>query len=147
MFFLKELPTNSILTDYAKRYPDMNIDIMNATLPMLRRASLLIRQLEAYFTEHDLSQTRFLILIILDREIEQKPLRITDIVARLDVSKPVITNTLKALEKDGFINIRGSKIDQRTKTVLITSEGREKLASILPGYYKLMNEEHQSYNS
>ncbi|EIA2085013.1 hypothetical protein V4X21_004664 [Escherichia coli] len=71
MFFLKELPTRQMLDSYQKRFPAMKIDMVESALMLLRQASLLIRILDAYFAKHNLSQLRFLILVVLDREIDR----------------------------------------------------------------------------
>ena len=140
MFFLKELPTREILDRYSNRYSDMNIEKTEAALKMLRKASILLRELEAYFSQNGLSQTRFLILIVLDREPELDPLTISDLVDRLDVSKPVITNTLKTLEDEALVEVFECIKDRRAKRISITVKGQQKLHAILPGYYRLINE-------
>ena len=144
MFFLKELPTQTMIDKYAAQFAEMDREKFSDALHMLRRASLLIRKLEAYFSEHGLSQTRFLILMVLDREPETDSLTIGDIVDRLDVSKPVVTNTLKTLKKDGLVKIDAGEKDRREKTVTITKSGCDKIYSILPGYYHVINEEMRS---
>lgn len=141
MFFLKELPTQEMLERYSKLYSEMDLEKTDAALRLLRRASLFIRKLDQYFAKHNLSQTRFLILIILDREPDLQELAISDLGKRLDVSKPVITNTVKALCKDGLVNLDACETDMRSKKISITDYGREKLKAVLPDYYNLINEE------
>lgn len=68
MFFLKELPTRDILEQYHKRFPDMKVDMVENALLLMRQACILLRQLDEYFSKHDFSQLRFLIIAILDRE-------------------------------------------------------------------------------
>ena len=99
MFFLKELPTQTMIDKYAAQFAEMDREKFSDALHMLRRASLLIRKLEAYFSKHGLSQTRFLILMVLDREPETDSLTISDIVDRLDVSKTCNYKHFKNLEK------------------------------------------------
>lgn len=148
MFFLKELPGKAILEQYARKYPDMDVEKTDRALHMMRSASLLIRDLEAYFATHDLSQTKFLTLIVLEREPDKPHLTLTEICHRLDVSKTVISKTLKTLEKQGAIKIRQNIEDQRSKHIQITEKGRKKIESLMPGYYQLINkhiEENESY--
>ena len=71
MFFLKELPTNNMLERYKGLFPSENLTHTKEALSMLRRASLLMRNLEAYFASHGLSQLKFLILIVIHREPEK----------------------------------------------------------------------------
>ena len=93
MFFLKDLPTKEMLASYKKEFPEMRPEAVEAALIFMRQASLLLRDLEKYFAQHGLSQTRFLILILLDREANQEGLMAMDLVAKMDVSKTVISKT------------------------------------------------------
>lgn len=139
MFFLKELPSRQMVETYASAH-GVEARTIESALSLMRRTSLLIRRLEAYFTEHDLSQLRFLILIVIDREPDRHTLTIGEITDRLDVAGPVITRTLKTLSEDALVTIAPDKDDRRTRHVGLTVEGREKLASVLPGYFRIIDE-------
>lgn len=139
MFFLKELPTRDILETYQKRFPAMNVDKVEAALFMLRRASLLMRELEAYFAERDLSLLRYLIMIVLDREADRDSLMVSEIAERLDVSRPVMTRTIQALIDDGLLERRAHQKDGRMKLISLTPAGHTKLRRVLPGYYRLID--------
>jgi len=139
MFFLKELPTRETLEVYKERFPGMNVDKVEAALHMLKNASLLMRELDAYFAEHGLSQLRFLIMIVLDRETDRDSLKVSEIADRLDVSRPVMTRTIKALIDDGFLKWSADEKDGRARLISLTGAGREKLHGVLPGYYRLID--------
>ncbi len=136
MFFLKELPTRQMLEVYKKRFPDMKMDTVESALRLLRQASLLLRILDAYFTKHDLSQLRFLILVVLDREIDRDWLMASEVAARLDVSRPVMARTLKTLSDDKLLDFDEHDTDGRAKLIRLTSKGRWTLHEVLPGYYR-----------
>jgi DNA-binding MarR family transcriptional regulator len=144
MYVLKALPTKKILENYAEKYPELDVEKTATATRMLRQASLFIRELDAYFSECGLSQMRFFTLLILDREPEIKHFTMADLVQRLDVSKPIITNTVKALEKEGYVSISICEQDARAKLIAITDEGRRKLSEVLPGYYTLVREEMEA---
>lgn len=136
MFFLKELPTGQMLEAYQKRFPAMKIDMVESALSLLRQASLLMRILDAYFAKHNLSQLRFLILVVLDREIDRDGLMVSEIAARLDVSRPVMARTLKTLSDDELLYLNEHDADGRAKLVQLTQKGRRTLNEALPGYYR-----------
>jgi DNA-binding MarR family transcriptional regulator len=140
MFFLKELPTRQMLEGYRKRFPEMNVPAIEEALLMMRRASVLVRRLERYFDVHGLSLLRFLILIVIDREPEREGLSFGEITERVDVSKPVMTRTLKTLEQDGLISIASQNEDKRVKRVCLTKKGATMLEGVLPGYFSLIDE-------
>ncbi|MGE4504922.1 MAG: MarR family winged helix-turn-helix transcriptional regulator [Desulfovibrionaceae bacterium] len=158
MFFLKELPTRRILEAYRERFPSMDVDAVGGALALLRRASVLLRRLDVYFAERGLSQLRFVILIVLDRESAVAPedfedlehpgnienrehpgLNMGDIAERVDVSRPVLTRTVSAMEESGLVACRPSEEDARVRLVRLTDAGREALRGVLPGYYELLD--------
>ncbi|WP_211236335.1 MarR family transcriptional regulator [Desulfovibrio inopinatus] len=127
-----------MLSAYAAQFDEMDTAATKDALHMMRNASLLLRELEAYFRSQQLSQTRFLILIILDREPERDAMSAKDILQRLDVSKPVLTTTLQSLSKAGFITIDKAERDSRSLDIRLTSQGKHKLKSLLPGYFSII---------
>lgn len=137
MFFLKDLPSRQMIEGYSNEY-GFDIDGAANALSLMRRASLLIRQLESYFAEHRLSQLRFLFLIVIDREPERDSLTVGEITERLDVAGPVIARTLQVLVKDGLVTAERDPSDARTKHVRLTESGRKMLARLLPGYFEII---------
>ncbi|WP_426751148.1 MarR family winged helix-turn-helix transcriptional regulator [Myxococcus sp. Y35] len=138
MFFLKELPTRQMLEGYHQRFPSMNVEAVEGALHLLRDASVLLRALEAYFAEHQLSQVRFLVLVVLDREPELDGLMASEVASRLDISRPLMTRTLHALEQDGLVSSTGHQQDGRVRVVRLTSKGSRLLERVLPGYYQII---------
>ncbi|WP_259956863.1 MarR family winged helix-turn-helix transcriptional regulator [Leisingera caerulea] len=114
---------------------------ITGALVMMRRASLLIRRLDGYFAAHGLSQLRFLVLIVIDREPERQSLTPNEIAQRIDISKPVLSRTLHALEQDSLIQLAASRTDRRSKEVFLTAEGRQRLHDLLPGYFSILSAE------
>ncbi|MBX2854367.1 MAG: MarR family transcriptional regulator [Rhodobacteraceae bacterium] len=139
MFFLKELPTLRMVEGYAAQHAELEVNSALHALQTMRQASDMVRRLEAYFARHDLSQLRFLALMVIDREPERDWLSMTEIADRLDVSKPVTTRTLGKLEKDGLLQISGDRKDARSKAVRLTEKGQTKLQEVLPEYFKLLS--------
>jgi DNA-binding MarR family transcriptional regulator len=146
MFFLKELPSQQMVEGYARQH-GANPAHISGALVMMRRASLLIRQLEGYFAKHGLSQLRFMVLIVIDREPERSSLTPAEIASRIDVSKPVMTRTLQSLQKDGLITIAASPDDGRSKQVALTPNGQQRLRTVLPGYFRILSSEMASEDS
>lgn len=138
MFFLKELPTKQMIESYAIKHPMKSVSSVETALLMMRRGSLLVRKIEAYFSSYDTSQLRFLILIVIDREPEKKSLFVNEISERIDVSRPVITRTLQRLRDDKLITMKNDNSDGRSKQVSLTVKGRKFLKEILPGYYTVI---------
>ncbi|MEI6892346.1 MAG: MarR family transcriptional regulator [Pontiella sp.] len=138
MFFLKKLPSRKILNSYHERYSEMDIDGVEQALSELRSASILLRKLDAYFSSYGLSQTRFLVLILIDRETNGTGLTPIELADRLDVSKPVVSKTLKALVHEELLHARPHESDQRSRIFGLTPKGKDLLHTLLPGYYVLL---------
>lgn len=138
MFFLKELPTRQMVSGYAEQYSLNSVDAIEEALVMMRQASLLIRELETYFTAQGTSQLRFLVLIVIDREPDRQSLLASEIAQRIDVSKPVLTRALQSLVNDGMIKINADASDGRAKQITLSATGKRFLAGILPGYFDLI---------
>lgn len=80
-------------------------------------------------------------LIVIDREPQRQSLTPNEIAQRIDISKPVLSRTLHALEQDCLITLAASRTDGRSKEVFLTAEGRQRLLDILPGYFGILSEE------
>lgn len=124
---------------YADRHEGLDVDAVQNALALMRRASVMVRRLEAYFAEHDLSQLRFLILIVIDREPERDSVNVSKVISKLDVSKPVMTRTMARLVEDGLIVIEADSSDARAKVARLTAAGRAKHAHVLPDYFTLLS--------
>lgn len=124
---------------YGDRFESVNPAKVLRALELMRTGSILIRELEAYFVAQDLSQLRFLTLIVIDREPDRTTLAAGEIADRLDVSRPVVTRTLQSLEQAGMIAIAASKDDARSREISLTRMGTSKLEKVLPGYFAILH--------
>lgn len=138
MFFLEELPTPQILKGFAERFPEMQVDSTTACLKLLWVASHLIRDLESHFTNHGLSQARFLVLIILERS-QSKQLMPAEMARQLGISKKNTARVLSFMEHDNLVRRTSHQSDGRASIVSITPKGSKLLAEAMPGYYKVLN--------
>ncbi len=145
MFFLKELPTQAMLEKYTSHLSGSEASSIADALMIMRRASLLVRSLEVYFSNNGLSQLRFLILVVIDREPNRESLYSHEIASRLDVSKPVLTRTLKRLIDDGLLSSSPNTVDRRSKQITLTKKGSECLSQVLPGYFDKINDLMREY--
>lgn len=138
MFFLKDLPTRQMIDGFAAKYDHVDPQRTNDALHLLRDASLLIRRIEKYLSCHGLSQTQFLILMVLHRDQSRDHHLATEIAEKMDVSKPVLSVALKTLLRNGLIDYRGKTADARAKPIQITAKGAATLDSLLPDYFRIL---------
>lgn len=140
MFFLKALPTLDMIEGYVQTLKTGDSKQIASALLMMREASLLVRQIDAYFAAHHLSQLKFLILVVIDREPQKTALRQSEILERLDVSKPVLHRTVNALLKDGLLQQADDPNDRRAALLSLTARGSQRLLDVLPGYFEIISE-------
>lgn len=138
MFFLKTLPSLEMVRGYTGDGAAAQ-GVLEA-LSMLRRASLLLRRIEHYFAGHGLSQQKFLIMVVIDREPERDSLRLSEIAQRLDVSKPVLHRTVKAMVASGLLEVAPDPNDGRAELIRLSDAACGLLAEIMPGYFEILLE-------
>lgn len=138
MFFLKYLPTQSLILNYSEHFPQGSEPKIAGKLEMLREASLLLRDLEEYFRAADFSLTRFLLLVILDRAESSGGLTHAEIVDRIDVSAPVVSRSLGALVEDALVRVEVDSENKRLKRNRLTETGKTRLHALMPGYYEIL---------
>lgn len=141
MFLLKALPTRQMVDRYlspANNEKDDAAETVLNALSMMRSASLLIRDIERHFASHDMSQLKFLIMVVIDREAHTDSLSHSDVQDRIDVSKPVLSRSIRALVAGGFISEIKDKADARSLRLQVTDAGRAKLSQVLPGYFDII---------
>lgn len=59
--------------------------------------------------------------------------------SRLDVSRPVLTRTLKRLIEDGLLISSNDETDKRAKNIALIPKGIICLSKVIPGYFKEIN--------
>ena len=121
---------------YADQMAGIDPIVISEALVMMRQASVLVRRLETYFAAHQLSQLRFLVMMVIDREVDRGSLTAVEISDRLDVSKPVLTRALRSLLDDELIVSRVDDVDGRAKQVALSRTGKRRLRLMLPDYFR-----------
>lgn len=139
MFLLNDLPDRKALEEFAARFPEMNVETTATCLRILKISSLLLRELEHHFTQHGLSQARFLALILLEREPSKQQMPV-EISRKMGISKKNTARLLTLMEEDGLITKHDHELDGRATWVKITSQGAKVLAASMPGYYRTLNQ-------
>jgi DNA-binding MarR family transcriptional regulator len=116
----------------------MEVDSTTACLKLLWFASHLIRDLEAHFAQHGLSQARFLVLIVLERTADKR-LMPAELARQLGISKKNTARALAFMEQDRLVRRTSHLTDGRASLVSLTAAGSALLAKAMPGYYRILN--------
>ncbi len=120
---------------FAKRYKELDVSALESYLAVVRVASQLNRGAEAYFQRMDMSQGRFMVMIMLLKAGEAG-LSPAEIAQNISCARATVTGLLDTLEASGWTERHADPGgDRRSLTVRLTEAGRQKLDSILPGHY------------
>jgi DNA-binding MarR family transcriptional regulator len=135
MFYLRDLPKYEALRQRAARYPEIDPRAFEAFLVLLRVGSDLLDGLEAYLGSKGMSQGKFSILMLLNRdpEVGVSP---SDLAERSGVTRATITGLLDGLTREKLVSREDDTGDRRKAVVRLTSRGRKLLDGMLPQYYR-----------
>lgn len=135
MLILKDLPDAKILSKFAERYADVDIDSVLQFLMLLRVGSDLSSALDSFLANYGLLQGRWWVLILLMREENLTSLPST-LAEKAGVSRATMTGLIDGLDKEGLITRVVDSEDRRKFQIKLTPKGQEKLDEIMPEYYQ-----------
>jgi len=135
MFYLMDQPTREQFMDLARRYEDMEPDAVRAMVRLLRVGSDLMDAFDRMLGRYGLSQSRFLVLLVLNRD-PSAPLSPSEISSRVGVTRATMTRLLDGLAREGLILRRPHGQDGRRQDLSLTEKGLKLLERILPDYWR-----------
>lgn len=135
MFYLRDLPDDKTLREFAERYKDMDPLAVKACISLARTASDLLTGFETMLTRHGLSQGRFLTLIVLNRKPDE-PLGPSELAEKVGVTRATMTGLLDGLHAEELVAREAYGDDRRRISVRLTVKGRSVLERVLPDYYR-----------
>jgi MarR family transcriptional repressor of emrRAB len=135
VFYLRDLPDDQTLQEFAQRYSEMDPSAVKAAIMLCRTGSDLLTGFEILLSKYGLSQGRFLTLMVLNRTPDQA-VSPSQLAERVGVTRATMTGLLDGLHGDEFISREAHAEDRRRLSVRLTIRGRHMLESILPDYYR-----------
>ncbi|HZZ42277.1 MAG TPA: MarR family transcriptional regulator [Tepidisphaeraceae bacterium] len=137
MFYLRDLPRYEALRERVNRYSGGDARGMEAFLVLMRVASDILGGIEAWLARHGMSQGKFTLIMILNRDPKVGMLP-SELAERSGVTRATITGLLDGLERERFISRENHAHDRRKAIVRLTKEGQALIDGIVPGYYDLL---------
>jgi DNA-binding MarR family transcriptional regulator len=139
MFLLRDLPKYECIRHLSERYPQIDPRAVEAFLVLWRTATDTLGTLECCLQKHGMSQGKFTVLMILNRNPDQgvNPSELAD---RAGVTRATMTGLLDGLEREKMITRQGDRIDRRRAVVRLSATAREFLDAMLPSYYVRLHE-------
>jgi DNA-binding MarR family transcriptional regulator len=139
---LKDLPRYECLVAASKQFPDLNPSACEAFMHLMRASDEVWRVMNGHFSSHDITQGRFLVMMLLLEKKGTECPRPTTPAALADlasVSRATITGLLDSLERDGFVRREPDPADRRQITVHLTAAGQRFMHGLLPKHFQLIN--------
>lgn len=146
---LKDLPRYECLLEAAKEFPDLDPSAAEAFLHLLRTGDEAFGVTEKNLTQHNISQGRFSVLMLLWRSVQPRaavfkvadeglafPRTPAELSDAAGVTRATMTGLVDTLERDGFVRREHDIVDRRMMSVLLTAKGERFLRDFLPGHFK-----------
>lgn len=135
MLQLKDLPDSRILSKFAERYPDADIERVMQFLTLLRVGSDLSSELDNFLAGYGLLQGRWWVLILLMREQDLMSTP-SSLAEKAGVSRATITGLIDGLDREGLVSRVTNVDDRRQLHIKLTVAGQAKLDEVMPEYYR-----------
>ena len=140
MLLLKNLPRYECLLEAAQKYPELDPSACEAFLHLLRAGDEAFHGCETYLAARNLSQGRFMVLMLLldksgDCPHPRTPAQLADLAG---VARATMTGLVDTLERDGLVKREPDPVDRRMMSVNLTQRGRAVLGEVMPEHFQRM---------
>ena len=137
---IKSLPRYECLIEAAKLFPDLDPSACEVFLHLMQAGDEAFRVVDAHLAEHNISQGRFMVLMLLLNKVTNcsQPRTPAELADLSHVTRATMTGLIDTLERNGFVTREPDLIDRRMMSVALTEKGRILLQQILPPHFKRM---------
>lgn len=134
MFYLLDQPTEEEFENLAQRYREMEPSSVKAAVTLLKIGSDVLTGFEKMLKVYGLSQGRFLILLVMNRQPD-KSTTPSVLAEKIGVTRATMTGLIDGLARDGFVKRFSHKSDRRKQNLRLTDSGKTALEKLLPDYW------------
>ena len=138
MFYMRELPSRDLINSVASVHPELDPTAVEACYFLLRTGSDVLTAFDENLSRHQMSQSRFIVLLLLNRlELVKEPEEMSpsSLAEWAGVSRGTMTGLLDGLERESLIERHLHDGDRRKFSIRMTKKGRVTLSKIFPDYY------------
>lgn len=135
---LKDMPRYECLLELSKKFPQLEPASAYAYFTMLRATDCIDAVFADHFSQHGMSEGRFLTLITLmfDKETgESLPKSSAEIADSLQVTRATVTGLVDSLERDHYVKREPDPNDRRSTLIQLTEEGKTFMENMLPDHF------------
>jgi len=140
LLLLKDLPRYECLLEASKSFPDLDPSATAVFLNLLRTGDEVFRVADHNLAQHNISQGRFTVMMLLLDKIENCPQPRTpaELADMAGVARATMTGLIDTLERDGLVKRAPDPVDRRMMSICLTAKGEELMYAVLPGHFKVM---------
>ena len=152
LLLLKDLPRYECLLEGAKVFPELDPSACEAYLHLLRAGDEVFSVVERNLTEHNISQGRFSVLMLLWNSSHRRagavdlvnpcrpasPRTPAELADALGVTRATMTGLIDTLERDGLVRREPDPDDRRMMSVLLAPKAESFMAELLPAHFSIM---------
>ena len=139
MLLLRDLPKYEAIRQRAARYPGIDPRAVESCLVLLRVASDVLDAIEAYLSMHGMSQGKFTVLMLLNRD-PSAAMGPSELADKAGVTRATITGLLDGLVREQLVSRQEHAGDRRKAVVRLTPRAVGLLDEMLPEYYRQIGE-------
>nr|WP_202795997.1 MarR family transcriptional regulator [Opitutus terrae] len=137
---LNNLPKYECLLAASKSFPELDPSATEVFLHLLRAGDDAFRVAGAHLAEHNLSQGRFMVLVLLHSKAchGTRPCTPAELAELAGVTRATMTGLIDTLERDGLVNREPDQADRRMMLVTLTGKARALLQAVMPPHFERM---------
>jgi DNA-binding MarR family transcriptional regulator len=137
---IKNLPRYECLIEAAKLFPDLDPSACEVFLHLMQSGDEAFRVVDSHLAEHNISQGRFMVLMLLLNKMTNCPHPRTpaELADLSHVTRATMTGLIDTLERDGLVKREPDPVDRRMMSVNLTAKARGLLQQILPSHFQRM---------
>ncbi len=137
---LKSLPRYETLLEASKLLPHLDPSAMAVFLHLMYAGDEASRIAESHLAKHDISQGRFMVLMLLLNKHTGCPRSCTpaELADHSRVTRATMTGLVDTLERDGLVKREPDQNDRRMLSVTLTPKGHALLDKIMPEHFRRM---------
>lgn len=151
LLLLKDLPRYECIVEGAKIFPDLDPTACEVFMHLLRAGDEVFSVVERNLTEHNISQGRFSVLMLLWNPAQRRlggfcadacqghsPRTPAELAEAAGVTRATMTGLIDTLERDGLVRREPDPNDRRMMSVLLTPKAETFLTDLLPAHFQIM---------
>lgn len=135
MLLPRDIPNPEQIAALERRYGCVDGAACEACILLLHTANDVVSAFSTHLAAHDMSQGRFIVLMMLNRDPEKHfmPSQLAELCC---VTKATMTGLVDGLERDGLVTRHPSQDDRRATFVSLSPAGLALLDRILPPHFE-----------